>query len=384
MNNSKESKVSLFNKILMAILICIGVLVFYDFVYYLTSILVYYTMGQVSDSKLDALATFGILVASLLVIYIVQHRQKLKKENERRFEKILTFKKLRLKNYLIATIFVIAMMAISNMWLYAYETVTGDTKTMAEVSQSLVSDLDKFNEDEVLEEATEDEEVEEGSSDKTSSQEEHSKTDEDALSDEEYSESDEGASSDEALSEDEASDQSDNYLITYLWVFASVVLFGAITEEVIMRGLCFKLLKGYSHPLVAIFLSALTFGVFHRNIPQGGYTFLMGIFLAILYFYTKDFLVVCYAHLLNNFLFTLPKMPENVEDMILSTLGILGYILTPLAIYLAIKIYRKALKEELENKKNIVFSPSIDLSDDNLQNLDKNFDSKQNHKNDIG
>lgn len=65
------------------------------------------------------------------------------------------------------------------------------------------------------------------------------------------------------------------------FLFVGLVI--PLTEELIFRGQAFALLRDRMPWLPAALLSALLFGIFHGNITQGIYGFLLGIILAWLY-----------------------------------------------------------------------------------------------------
>ncbi len=67
------------------------------------------------------------------------------------------------------------------------------------------------------------------------------------------------------------------------WVialFSSVV--APLVEELTFRGILFGGIRKSGSALQAIFLSALAFGLFHMNINQAAYAFLLGLFFGIL------------------------------------------------------------------------------------------------------
>lgn len=63
----------------------------------------------------------------------------------------------------------------------------------------------------------------------------------------------------------------------------SVVIIIPILEELLFRGIVYKRLRGYININAAILISALIFGIFHMNVVQGLYAFMIGILLAYIY-----------------------------------------------------------------------------------------------------
>lgn len=69
-----------------------------------------------------------------------------------------------------------------------------------------------------------------------------------------------------------------------LWIRLLLMSAAApLAEELIFRGICFERLKRHMSVPAACFFSALWFGVFHGNLVQGIYGFLMGLLLALVY-----------------------------------------------------------------------------------------------------
>lgn len=86
-----------------------------------------------------------------------------------------------------------------------------------------------------------------------------------------------------------------------IYLLLTVCIFAPFIEEFIYRGLFLNgLLKKYS-PKVAIVLSALIFAIAHRNIPQGINAFLLGLFLATVYYKTHSLYICIFMHFINNF-----------------------------------------------------------------------------------
>ncbi len=63
----------------------------------------------------------------------------------------------------------------------------------------------------------------------------------------------------------------------------TVGILGPVCEELIFRGLMFQRLCGYVKPVIAVLVSALMFGVYHGNIVQGVYAFVLGTVMALCY-----------------------------------------------------------------------------------------------------
>lgn len=77
-------------------------------------------------------------------------------------------------------------------------------------------------------------------------------------------------------------------------------LLAPFVEEMVFRGIVYNRLKKYLRYMPAILVSALCFGVYHQNIVQGSYAFLMGCIFAWLYEKTGRFFVPVMAHVISN------------------------------------------------------------------------------------
>lgn len=78
-----------------------------------------------------------------------------------------------------------------------------------------------------------------------------------------------------------------------------IVLIAPLGEELFFRGAVYGVLSRYSQSM-AVFVSALVFGLAHRNPPQVINAFVMGIFLAVAYAGTGSVAACVFIHALNN------------------------------------------------------------------------------------
>ncbi len=103
---------------------------------------------------------------------------------------------------------------------------------------------------------------------------------------------------------------------TLLTVIA-VVLVAPLFEEFFIRKLLMDGLLKSNGPLVSILTSAVFFAVFHMNIVQGAYTFILGLYLAFLYYKTGSFALVFIVHALNNLYAVLVRnLPTSTHEYI--------------------------------------------------------------------
>lgn len=75
-----------------------------------------------------------------------------------------------------------------------------------------------------------------------------------------------------------------------------------VSEEIIYRGLVYNRIKMTYGKIYGIVISSLLFGVFHFNLVQGVYAFIIGMALAYCYEITGDLKIPVYIHMSINFL----------------------------------------------------------------------------------
>ncbi len=77
-------------------------------------------------------------------------------------------------------------------------------------------------------------------------------------------------------------------------------LIAPISEELIFRGIVYNRFRKHMKYLPSIVFSALCFGLYHQNIVQGSYAFLMGCVIAWLYEKFGNFYIPVIAHIISN------------------------------------------------------------------------------------
>lgn len=103
-----------------------------------------------------------------------------------------------------------------------------------------------------------------------------------------------------------------------IWLrMAAVGIFGPIVEELTMRGLMYQRFRCELRlrPAAAMFWSALVFGVFHGNLIQGIYAFLVGLYFAWLMEHTQQILVPVIGHMSANLLVVLLEETGMIERL---------------------------------------------------------------------
>lgn len=82
-----------------------------------------------------------------------------------------------------------------------------------------------------------------------------------------------------------------------------LLLYGVVSpfvEEVIFRGFLYGRMRVYMPKIWAILISALLFGIYHGNIVQGIYGFVMGILFTCVYEKYKNFYLAAIMHSIAN------------------------------------------------------------------------------------
>lgn len=88
-------------------------------------------------------------------------------------------------------------------------------------------------------------------------------------------------------------------LQAFLILFFSLAIFAPLIEELVFRGVIFNGLREKGD-VTAVVMSALFFTIIHLNIHQTIYQFLLGVLLALVYLYTRNFFSCFLLHFINN------------------------------------------------------------------------------------
>ena len=86
-------------------------------------------------------------------------------------------------------------------------------------------------------------------------------------------------------------------------VWVGLLLYGVVSpfvEEVIFRGFLYGRMRVYMPKVVAVLLSAVLFGVYHGNVVQGIYGFVMGVLYTLVYEKYKNFYLAVFMHSITN------------------------------------------------------------------------------------
>lgn len=131
-------------------------------------------------------------------------------------------------------------------------------------------------------------------------------------------------------------------------VLAAVIL-APIIEELLFRGLVFKRLDGYIGKIPAMLISSLFFGIYHGNVVQGVYTFVLGMLFVFIYDKYKTIWAPILAHVLAN-LTSILSTNVGIFDVFYAN-DVVFYIST--AIIIALCIGSLILIQKLVRRPNI-------------------------------
>ena len=149
---------------------------------------------------------------------------------------------------------------------------------------------------------------------------------------------------------------------TDLWINLSIIsIIGPIFEEFFFRKLLIDRTIKYG-ARVSILLSALMFGLFHGNLSQFFYAFLIGGFFAYVYIKTGKLIYSILLHIIINFmgsvvsLFVVKSVESMTSGTIIATdiIVVAGYLLIMLASFLigiiTLSKYKKASLDHIKTK----------------------------------
>lgn len=99
-----------------------------------------------------------------------------------------------------------------------------------------------------------------------------------------------------------------------LMAFLAVVILAPIAEELLFRGIIFRMLVKHWSEIAAIIVSALLFGIYHMNLMQAIYVLPVGLLLGYTAYKCKSVLPCIMIHMINNFMpYVLGVLPESLQ-----------------------------------------------------------------------
>ncbi len=128
-----------------------------------------------------------------------------------------------------------------------------------------------------------------------------------------------------------------------LWIeILAIAIAAPLVEELLFRGLVYQRIQELANARAAMILSALYFGVYHMNVVQGIYAFLLGILLAWVCEKYQTLWAPILFHAAANFLSVI--FTEGNFSYRISVVGVLLEIIisTGLMIYTIVRIHRTA------------------------------------------
>lgn len=81
-----------------------------------------------------------------------------------------------------------------------------------------------------------------------------------------------------------------------IFIILATVVLAPVMEELVFRGICFGRIRKFTDKKMTILLSALLFGIYHMNLVQFIYAFLMGLVFACIYEKYRNIKLVITAH----------------------------------------------------------------------------------------
>ncbi|MCG8331965.1 MAG: CPBP family intramembrane metalloprotease [Chitinophagales bacterium] len=120
---------------------------------------------------------------------------------------------------------------------------------------------------------------------------------------------------------------SEQYSALSLW---SLIFLYPLVEELIFRWILQGIILHhfvlqYKHSIIGILTGALLFGIAHQYLPMILAAFIMGLFVAWVFWKTQSLIAAIYIHILNNGLVLLPVLIKRPElNMIQELESIIG------------------------------------------------------------
>ncbi len=139
--------------------------------------------------------------------------------------------------------------------------------------------------------------------------------------------------------------------INGVFMVISVVLLGAVVEELLFRGLVFSSLEKIKSGWFPIVGSAILFGLFHGEAVQVVYAAFMGLVVALVYSRTKRLDLAISIHVINNLISVLNPLIKNA-----ATGKIMDVVLVLMIIPMALLLIKDRTTERKITAKAISFA----------------------------
>ncbi|MDL2258671.1 CPBP family intramembrane metalloprotease, partial [Eubacteriales bacterium OttesenSCG-928-K08] len=134
------------------------------------------------------------------------------------------------------------------------------------------------------------------------------------------------------------------------YLIAIAVLIGPMIEEIMFRKLLLPILEPFGGKAY-IFMSAFLFSLFHGNLNQIPYAFVVGVVLGAVYWFTHDLRYTILLHIMLNFL------GSGVSVLLLNFAPELAWVWTVAILVLMVAGIVIAARWWIRHKKELVFLP---------------------------
>lgn len=125
------------------------------------------------------------------------------------------------------------------------------------------------------------------------------------------------------------------------------VIFAPISEELIFRGVIFRIAKRAFPFWIANIIQAFLFGVFHQNMLQGCYTFVLGLFLGYICEKSSIYHVIFFHILFNLWGTNASDIFSNINESLYGVIVLLGACIFTIA---GLRIFNQGQIAKQRNK----------------------------------
>lgn len=138
------------------------------------------------------------------------------------------------------------------------------------------------------------------------------------------------------------------------WTVIGVVFVIPVVEEIMFRGLIYNRMRNYAGAVPAILVSALYFAIYHMNVPQGIYAFMLGVLMAWVYYRFKTILAPILFHVSANAVSVVLTYSEKFNTMTDAQYIILCVVSLVIAALMVVAIVFTVKLSELEEKYDTI------------------------------
>lgn len=146
----------------------------------------------------------------------------------------------------------------------------------------------------------------------------------------------------------------------------SAGIFACIVEEVSMRGIVYLRMKRYWGKRRAMVFSALVFGLYHMNVVQAVYAFVLGLFFVWVYERYDNLWASCIAHMSANLLVLLLSESHIFQEIMGTMVGFCLVTCISLMVFWYVWRWMKQTDPHVELK-------FVEKEPDTLENLIKEY-----------